>query len=78
MTDTEREKQIDEAIDIVNALIDARNDMRHALECARKVDALYDMAEDVLADLDMNERLQALIDAAEELADKLMEENTDG
>jgi flagellin-specific chaperone FliS len=76
MTDTEREKQIDEAIDIVNALIDARNDMRHALECARKVDALYDMAEEALADLDMDVRLQTLIDAADELADKLMEENS--
>jgi hydrogenase maturation factor HypF (carbamoyltransferase family) len=74
MTDTE--KQIDEAIDIVNALIDARNDMRYALECAKKVDALYDMAEEALADLDMDVRLQTLIDSADELADKLMEENS--
>jgi hypothetical protein len=76
MTDTEREEQIDAAVDLVNALIDARNDMRHALECARKVDALYDMAEEALADLDMDVRLQTLIDAADELADKLMEENS--
>jgi hydrogenase maturation factor HypF (carbamoyltransferase family) len=73
---TDAEKQIDEAIDIVNALIDARNDMRYALECAKKVDALYDMAEEALADLDMDVRLQTLIDSADELADKLMEENS--
>ena len=76
MTDAKREEQIDAAVDLVNALIDARNDMRHALECARKVDALYDMAEEALADLDMDVRLQTLIDAADELADKLMEENS--
>jgi hypothetical protein len=75
MSDTE--KQIDEAIDIVNALIDARNDMRHALEeCAKKWDALADMAEEAMADLDMDVRLQTLIDSADELADKLMEENS--
>ena len=74
---TDAEKQIDDAIDIVNALIDARNDMRHALEeCAKKWDALADMAEEVLADLDMDVRLQTLIDSADELADKLMEENS--
>jgi flagellin-specific chaperone FliS len=76
MTHADKERQIDEAIDIVNALIDARNDMRHALECAKKVDALYDMAEEALADLDMDVRLQTLIDSADELADKLMEENS--
>jgi hydrogenase maturation factor HypF (carbamoyltransferase family) len=74
MTDTE--KQIDDALDIVNALIDARDDMRYALECAKKMDALYDMAEEALADLDMDVRLQTLIDSADELADKLMKENS--
>lgn len=78
MTDAEKEKRIDEAVDLVNALIDARNDMRYALECAKKVDALYDIAEEALADLDMDVRLQTLIDSADELADKLMEENKDG
>ena len=73
---TDKEKQIDEAVDLVNALIDARNDMRDALERAKKVDALYDMAEEALADLDMDVRLQTLIDSADELADKLMEENS--
>jgi hypothetical protein len=77
MTDTEREDQIDEAFDTLNALIDARADLRHALERAKKWGELYNRAEDALADLDMDERLQALIDAAEELADKLMAENTD-
>jgi hypothetical protein len=72
---TDKEKQIDEAVDLVNALIDARNDMRDALERAKKVDALYDMAEEALADLDMDVRLQTLIDSADELADKLMEES---
>ena len=76
MTDTEREDQIDEAFDTLNALIDARNDMRNALECAKKVDALYDIAEEALADLDMDVRLQTLIDSADELADKLMKENS--
>jgi vacuolar-type H+-ATPase subunit E/Vma4 len=76
MTNADKERQIDEAIDIVNALIDARNDMRHALECAKKVDAFYDMAEEALADLDMDMRLQTLIDSADELADKLMKENS--
>jgi flagellin-specific chaperone FliS len=76
MTNADRERQIDEAIDIVHALIDARNDMRHALECAKKVDALYDIAEEALADLDMDVRLQTLIDSADELADKLMKENS--
>jgi hypothetical protein len=77
MTDTEKERQIDEAIDIVNALIDARNDMRHALEeCAKKWDALAHMAEEAMADLDMDVRLQTLIDSADEMADKLMEENS--
>ena len=78
MTNAEREERIDEAFDTANALIDARDDMRHALECAKRWAELYDMAENALADLDMNERLQALIDAAEELTDKLMEENKDG
>jgi hypothetical protein len=78
MTNADKERQIDEAIDIVNALIDARNDMRHALEeCAKKWDALADMAEEAMADLDMDVRLQTLIDSADELADKLMEENAD-
>jgi hypothetical protein len=77
MTDTEREDQIDEAFDTLGALIEARADLRYALECAKKWGELYNMAEDALADLDMDERLQALIDAAEELADKLMTENTD-
>lgn len=72
MTDAKREEQIDAAVDLVNALIDARNDMRHALECAKKVDSLYDMAEEALADLDMDVRLQTLIDSADELADKLL------
>jgi flagellin-specific chaperone FliS len=76
MTNAEKERQIDEAIDIVNALIDAQNDMRYALECAKKVDALYDIAEEALADLDMDVRLQTLIDFADELADKLMKENS--
>jgi vacuolar-type H+-ATPase subunit E/Vma4 len=80
MTDTEKQiddaLDIDEAIDIVNALVEARDDMRHALERAKKVDALYDMAEEALADLDMDVRLQTLIDSADELADKLMEENS--
>ena len=75
MTDAEREKQIDDAVDIVNALIDARNDMRYALEGAKKMDALYDMAEEALADLDMDIRLQTMIDSADARADKLMEEN---
>ena len=74
MSDTE--KQIDDAIDTLNALIDARNDMRHALELAKKWDALADMAEEAMADLDMDVRLQTLIDSADELADKLMEENS--
>jgi hypothetical protein len=74
---TNAEKEIDEAIDIVNALIDARNDMRHALEeCAKKWDALADMAEEAMADLDMDVRLQTLIDSADALADKLMKENS--
>jgi hypothetical protein len=74
---TDAEKQIDDALDLVNALIDARNDMRHALEeCAKKWDALAEMAEEAMADLDMDVRLQTLIDSAEELADKLMEENS--
>ena len=72
MTDTEKEKRIDEAVDLVNALIDARNEMRYALACAKKVDALYDMAEEAMADLDMDVRLQALIDSADELADQLL------
>jgi flagellin-specific chaperone FliS len=76
MTNAEKERQIDEAIDIVNALIDAQNDMRYALECAKKMDALYDMAEEAMADLDMDVRLQTLIDSADELADKLMKENS--
>jgi hydrogenase maturation factor HypF (carbamoyltransferase family) len=75
MSNTEREKQIDAAVDLVNALIDARNEMRYALECAKKVDALADMAEEAMADLDMDVRLQTLIDSADEMADKLMEEN---
>jgi len=70
------EEQIERAFDTVNALIDARNEMRYALECAKKWDALSDMAEEALADLEMDERLQALIDAADELADKLVEENS--
>ena len=70
------EEQIERAFDTVNALIDARNEMRYALECAKKWDALFDMAEEALADLDMDPRLQVLIDAAEELADKLVEENS--
>jgi hypothetical protein len=77
MTNADKERQIDEAVDIVNALIDARNDMREALEeCAKKWDALADMAEEALADLDMDVRLQTLIDSADELADKLMKENS--
>ena len=75
---SDQEKQIDEAFDLVNALIDARNDMRYALECAMKVDALYDMAEEALADLDMDVGLQTLIDSADELADKLMDESSCG
>lgn len=75
---TDKEKQIDEAFDTVNHLIDARADLLYALQRAKEWDALAAMAEDVLADLDTDERLQALIDAAEELADKLMEENSDG
>ena len=78
MADTKKEERIDEAFDTVNHLIDARADLLYALQRAKEWDVLADMAEDALADLDMNERLQALIDAAEELADKLMEENTDG
>jgi hypothetical protein len=73
---SDAEKQIDAAIDLVNALIDARSEMRYALECAKKVDALYEMAEEALADLDMDVRLQTLIDSADELADKLMAENS--
>jgi hydrogenase maturation factor HypF (carbamoyltransferase family) len=76
MTHADREGQLDEAIDIVNALVEARDDMRYALECAKKMDALYDMAEEALADLDMDVRLQTLIDSADELADKLMKENS--
>ena len=76
MTNAEKEKQIDDAVDLVNALIDARNEMRYALERAKKVDVLYDMAEEALADLDMDIRLQTLIDSADELADKLIEENS--
>jgi flagellin-specific chaperone FliS len=76
MTNADKERQLDEAIDIVNALIDAQSDMRYALECAKKVDALYDIAEEALADLDMDVRLQTLIDFADELADKLMKENS--
>ena len=75
---TDKEKQIDEAFDTVNHLIDARADLLYALQRAKEWDALAAMAEDVLADLDTDERLQALIDAAEELADKLMEEHSDG
>lgn len=78
MTDAEKEERIDEAFDTANALIDARDDMRHALECAKRWAELYDMAENALAALEMDERLQAVIDAADELADKLMKENSCG